>query len=936
MTGTGRHLTIRNVAEAAGPGNREVDAPPARRSPEQPFGPRKVAVPLPRPPRIVGRAEEVRLIVELLAAPWLTVVMLVGRSGVGRSRLLDAVRASLCEAGLPVRRLPVMRGHAITPDLSELAFEERTIVVLDDAHLLDDAAASGLHDLAVTGRIRLLLALPLGAHPPEPIAALCGQDVCERVVLDPLTREACDDLVTDLVGHPVDAATAGQVHLLAGGLPRRVVDLVRGLVDGGLLVPNGEAWSWVRPDRLPDTLLDHVIVGGLLELTGRERQTFELLACAGTVSPEILVDAGAHPDALERLEQLGALAARRSGRRLVVEIPDPLLAMAARQRIGQLRRRHLGLGLARAWEGRGCRRAGDVARAAGFLLDAGGTPSTEFAERGARQAIARGHYRLAERLARSALQSGGGTSAACYLAQALSSQGRAPEAESALRSVDLTGAGEPALHLVRAAILRWELSDRDTSQRLVEDVLRTSAPPGVKVAATLELAGFFLHDGRFQEALDLADQVLDAQPPGTRRRGHALTVSISALCSLGRAGDALDRAREALRAIHDPPPPHPPPRHPALPEVTRHQLAAAVVRAYLIHGDPDSAEDLARRLYGSPTGRTLLSVATWASFLGEVALLRGRVRSAVRLLSEARAAARRCGVSGLAGRSVRVLATKNLARALVMSGEPEAAGRVLAEIAPADLDSLRAIDLWTGEVAAEIVAATSHADRGVEAVLRTAARTGRVGAWGVYVPTLHQAVRLGGAAQLPAGALDRVVVQGPLLTTQVDHIRAAVAGQAEALMEVAEGYVRLGAHLFAAEAATDAAQLHESAGRDAAARRASSLAQACAARCEDLSTSLTALLREPVDLTPRQREIARLAAQGLPSKAIARRLVVSVRTVDNYLGQVYRKLGIANRSELAAVMALAPAAEPMPLGHPGDGRPWGTRPSTRTASGEVE
>ncbi|WP_203996594.1 response regulator transcription factor, partial [Virgisporangium aurantiacum] len=55
-------------------------------------------------------------------------------------------------------------------------------------------------------------------------------------------------------------------------------------------------------------------------------------------------------------------------------------------------------------------------------------------------------------------------------------------------------------------------------------------------------------------------------------------------------------------------------------------------------------------------------------------------------------------------------------------------------------------------------------------------------------------------------------------------------------------------------------------------------------------------------LTPREREIARLAAPGTTSQAIAASLVVSARTVDNHLQNVYRKLGVRNRTELRAAL----------------------------------
>lgn len=52
-------------------------------------------------------------------------------------------------------------------------------------------------------------------------------------------------------------------------------------------------------------------------------------------------------------------------------------------------------------------------------------------------------------------------------------------------------------------------------------------------------------------------------------------------------------------------------------------------------------------------------------------------------------------------------------------------------------------------------------------------------------------------------------------------------------------------------------------------------------------------------LTPRQYEIARLAASYLPRAEIARRLDTSIRTVDITLNRVFRRLGVSSRRELA-------------------------------------
>jgi DNA-binding CsgD family transcriptional regulator len=42
-----------------------------------------------------------------------------------------------------------------------------------------------------------------------------------------------------------------------------------------------------------------------------------------------------------------------------------------------------------------------------------------------------------------------------------------------------------------------------------------------------------------------------------------------------------------------------------------------------------------------------------------------------------------------------------------------------------------------------------------------------------------------------------------------------------------------------------------------------------------------------------------MASSGLPSKAIAAKLNLSVRTVSNHLAHIYAKLGIVGRNELA-------------------------------------
>jgi DNA-binding CsgD family transcriptional regulator len=53
-------------------------------------------------------------------------------------------------------------------------------------------------------------------------------------------------------------------------------------------------------------------------------------------------------------------------------------------------------------------------------------------------------------------------------------------------------------------------------------------------------------------------------------------------------------------------------------------------------------------------------------------------------------------------------------------------------------------------------------------------------------------------------------------------------------------------------------------------------------------------------LTPSERRVAELVAEGLSNKEVAARLVVTVRTVEAHLSKIYAKLGLRSRTELAA------------------------------------
>ena len=76
------------------------------------------------------------------------------------------------------------------------------------------------------------------------------------------------------------------------------------------------------------------------------------------------------------------------------------------------------------------------------------------------------------------------------------------------------------------------------------------------------------------------------------------------------------------------------------------------------------------------------------------------------------------------------------------------------------------------------------------------------------------------------------------------------------------------------------------------------------ARSELRATGETARKRDPStldQLTAQEVHIAQLVAEGRTNRDVAGQLFLSPRTIDFHLRNVYRKLGIASRMELARI-----------------------------------
>ncbi|HEY8980998.1 MAG TPA: LuxR family transcriptional regulator [Streptomyces sp.] len=239
-------------------------------------------------------------------------------------------------AGTPeTRHLPFAAfAHLLPEDVTlhravELLAPVRLLLV-DDAHLLDDASAALVHQLAVQGRTRLLVVTTEGAPAPTAITRLWADELLPRLVLGPLPYDGTAQLLSSGAGVRLDALTVHRLHRLCRGDLRLLRDLVDALREQDLLVPTGDdEYAWRGP--VPVTPAVRERASGVLARTDAEREALDRLAFAQPlpVRAEALDLA-----VLERLEADGLIEV---GDDTAVRLADPLHGPVLRAVAGRLR-----------------------------------------------------------------------------------------------------------------------------------------------------------------------------------------------------------------------------------------------------------------------------------------------------------------------------------------------------------------------------------------------------------------------------------------------------------------------------------------------------------------------------------------------------------------------------------------------------------------------
>lgn len=517
-----------------------------------------------------GREDELERVRRSVAAGHPGIVV-TGPGGSGKTRLVsEAVRGADCArvAGTPgARDLPFAAFAPLLPDPVSLQralqlLSGVRLLVVDDAHLLDDASAALLHQLAVHGRTRLLVVAQDDAPAPDAVRRLWTGELLPRLALEPLPYEDTARLVAAGAGGEVEPLTAARLHRLCGGDLRLLRDLIGSLRVRGLLRPLPGTGTLAWRGSVPVTAAVRERAGDVLDRPREEREILELLAFAEPLGLD------ADTFGLTVLEDLESAGLVRVDDRGAVRLAHPLHGPVLRAAAGRLRSRRLARTpgqCAAALDAEAAELTARMARAdvsdpgapvGEWLLTEGEPVPPRYAAVRARYARLRGELRQAAAWAREGLRRAP-EDPACRTELALAAaQSGDPEVLGDTGTADVAdrhrqrkdpadpadagSGGRAAATDADPRAQAWRLAargDTDTARRLTDgryDAVRLTAPRGPGRARTLALPG----------------PALVAEPAGP---GDALpevggeVFAQHARALARRDGAALDRAAELLQ-----------------------------------------------------------------------------------------------------------------------------------------------------------------------------------------------------------------------------------------------------------------------------------------------------------------------------------------------------------------------------------------------------
>jgi DNA-binding CsgD family transcriptional regulator/tetratricopeptide (TPR) repeat protein len=862
---------------------------------------------------MVGRDAELRALTKAIDDVGCGGVALIGGAGFGKTRLADQALALATERGMTVVSTRATKSSsavplaALAPFLTELGLpaeldakllvatseaidahrgDTRLVLIIDDAHELDDASAILLDQLVELGGTFIVFTARVVEGDPAAIVRKWKDQQFMRIEVGPLPDRDLRRLAALAIGGPVDGATLAAIVESSGGNVLYLRELIHGALESGVLTSELGLWrlkgSLSHSPRLRD-LIEERLTG----LNETDRLALELVALGDPV-PLTLLERLVPLEAVERLEGRGLLDVLNSDAGPQLRLNHPLYGEVVRAHLPSLRRIRLSRSLADAADADGDVAGRESLRVAVWRLDGGGGGRIEITQAAARTALRMEDYALAVRLSRSVWDQSPSVDAAIVLGEALDFLGQSGQADEVLVAASAMVVNDrqrTKLTVRRAANLFRSIGDAEQADAVIDEAMAVVTEPACRRELQALRGNHLLLAGDVSKSIELGESLLLI--PGDAAFAQAsLDVGVG-LALAGRTGDAIAHVDAALSTRMD--------------LEDEEQLSAVgifLVAQTLAHMHAGNLAESARigdAGYQVSVEKSNVDGQAWfASILGLVYLNQGRAASAVNMFREAATLfgslnhpGRRAGLGGIA-----------LAGALLDSGDEGI-------LALAELDAMPPTAVHMQEVSIIRARAWTAMVRGEMTVARDVLweAVALAEEWGQYAAAaeaLHDLVRLG-AVDPAAERLERMgeLVDGVFMEARILFAQATHGRHMEVAASAADRFEAIGANLFAAEAATLEAELAAAEGLRRRAADAEARAERLLGLCEDARTPGLMSRRGAAQLTDREREVATLAARGLTSRAIAERLFVSVRTVDNHLQQVYVKVGVKRRRDLA-------------------------------------
>jgi DNA-binding CsgD family transcriptional regulator len=835
-------------------------------------------------------------------------IVLVGDGGIGKSRIAGEVLRLGMERGYATAStigthaaasIPLGALSHLLPALevpggnllvaARTALEERAggrvlILSVDDAHLLDNHSATLVLQVALSMPTFVVATIRTGEPVPDPIVALWKEGLAERVEVGPLGDRSIEAIATDVLRGEIDSQIAATIVERADGNPLVARELCLAGLDAGAIDRRDGRWTLIGKLG-PSARVVELVAARVMGLRDDERRALEIVAHAeplGLRTAQKLM----RPEAVVSLERRGLLVLREDGRRRELWLSHPFYADVVRETAGPLLAASIKRDLAAVHATR-MRRQIDLVRVATWQLEAGQGDADLLLQAAHKTYRARDMAGTA-RLAAGAWDIRPEATGGYLLGTALGFLGRQDEADAILRAATKLAVNDEEytrLVLSHSSVVSAGLGMPDAAIALLGAGDGRVSSDEARASLRAQRAHLLAFHGHVDEALALALPIVASDS------GPAVVVATMAALIAYRMNGEYDAAvLLAARVL---------PEHRRLwsdglvtipPELL--ELAADGTRVARGELDAVEASDVHLDVRALPSNRPIAMLRVYHAVIA--AILRGKPRQADAILDRARPQASDPLASSFHAMTALVAA--------LTERPADAAGAIaLAE------ESMQRESRTTNPLIGQARVWTLVAQGRPQDARRVAVGAIDVAiashCWGDGLDLVHDLARIGGVgpALEAAGRIgDRV--DGPLAIARRLHIDGLGHGDADRLERASQAFENLGAMLFAAEAAADAGRAARWGGE---ARRSARLLQRGARLAADCVDARTPALLMPSELTPltaREREVASLAADGHSSDVIAKRLFLSVRTVDNHMQHVFQKLGIGSRKDLPAAL----------------------------------